>query len=127
MPQVLWIWDMLSLRQVALIINLTSIKSVRWNPIRPGQLAFSSGNGSIYLWSGELSGTSLLSKEENENHERPYDFKRSLNDLEENNWDPKEVNLINSTKNRALIQGGTSEVVEVPSGKFYFLRKILSN
>ncbi|KAJ3304502.1 WD repeat-containing protein wrap73 [Kappamyces sp. JEL0829] len=49
-PLVLWIWDVAQCRQIAVIQQTTSIKTVQWNPLLPDQLAFCTGNGLIYLW-----------------------------------------------------------------------------
>ena len=53
MPNVLWIWDLVNLRQVALIQQLLPIKSVHWNPVRPGLLALTCGTGHLYLWGAD--------------------------------------------------------------------------
>ncbi|KND00317.1 uncharacterized protein SPPG_04641 [Spizellomyces punctatus DAOM BR117] len=57
MPTCLWIWDLVELRQVALIQQTNPVKMVRWNPVIPDRLAFCCGNGVIYMWQGgEVNG-----------------------------------------------------------------------
>ncbi|KAJ3294247.1 WD repeat-containing protein wrap73 [Borealophlyctis nickersoniae] len=56
MPTALWIWDLVELRQVALILQANPVRFVRWNPVKPDRLAFCSGNGYIYVWGGEKGG-----------------------------------------------------------------------
>ncbi|KAJ1558724.1 WD repeat-containing protein wrap73, partial [Nowakowskiella sp. JEL0078] len=53
MPNCLWIWDILNLRQSCFIQQLLPIKVIEWNPIEPELLAFSCSNGSVYLWGGD--------------------------------------------------------------------------
>ncbi|TPX40671.1 hypothetical protein CcCBS67573_g10611 [Chytriomyces confervae] len=53
MPNVLWIWDLTTLSQVALIQQLSAIRSVAWNPVRPGVCAISCGNNYVYLWAAD--------------------------------------------------------------------------
>ena len=89
MPCTLWIFDLLNLRQVALINNLQPIRQIKWNSVIPGRLGFIStpgfsppgGNenvtGWIYLWDAKLAGE-----------------------------DP----------NTKTLDGGVCEVVEVPAG-----------
>ncbi|KAI9094894.1 hypothetical protein DFS34DRAFT_627591 [Phlyctochytrium arcticum] len=61
MPTCLWIWDMTELCQVALIHQSSPIRSVTWNPVIPGLLAFCTGNGFIYIWrGGEVNGCELV-------------------------------------------------------------------
>ncbi|KAI9356321.1 hypothetical protein DFJ73DRAFT_823870 [Zopfochytrium polystomum] len=52
MPNTLWVWDVINLRQVALIQQLTPIKSVEWNPVVPNMFAFTCGGSCIYVWGG---------------------------------------------------------------------------
>ncbi|KAI8896244.1 hypothetical protein BC833DRAFT_541597 [Globomyces pollinis-pini] len=49
-PRVLWIWDVTTLKQLAVIQQTQSISHVEWNPLNPNQLAFCCGNGLLYLW-----------------------------------------------------------------------------
>ncbi|KAI9202344.1 quinon protein alcohol dehydrogenase-like superfamily [Polychytrium aggregatum] len=60
MSQCLWIWDLVGLRQVALITQLLPIKSIKWNPVYPDQLAWCCGNGFLYLWGGETMGCEAI-------------------------------------------------------------------
>lgn len=53
MPNFLWIWDVVHLKQIALIQQLKPIERILWNPILPSSLVFSCGNGHIYSWNGE--------------------------------------------------------------------------
>ncbi|KAJ3057487.1 WD repeat-containing protein wrap73 [Rhizophlyctis rosea] len=55
MPNCLWIWNLVELRQMVLISQLQPIKIVRWNPLRPDRLAFCCGNGYVYTWN-EITG-----------------------------------------------------------------------
>ncbi|KAJ3319035.1 WD repeat-containing protein wrap73 [Boothiomyces sp. JEL0866] len=49
-PNVLWIWDMASLKQLALIQQTQPIKAVAWNPLVKERLAFCCASGLLYLW-----------------------------------------------------------------------------
>ncbi|TPX37741.1 hypothetical protein SmJEL517_g00601 [Synchytrium microbalum] len=60
MPNVLWIWNLPELRQVALVIQLNPIKSVKWSPINPQVFAFTCGTSAIYLWGGEKVGCDVV-------------------------------------------------------------------
>ncbi|KAJ3296711.1 WD repeat-containing protein wrap73 [Rhizoclosmatium sp. JEL0117] len=53
MPNALWIWDLLTLSQAALLLQLSPIKQVAWNPMIPDLCAVSCANSYIYLWSRE--------------------------------------------------------------------------
>jgi WD40 repeat protein len=50
MSNVLWIWEIATLNPVAIIINLTPIKCVQWDP-KQLRLAYCGGEGRIYIWS----------------------------------------------------------------------------
>ena len=50
MPNCLWIWDVTTLSQVALIQQMSPVKSVSWNPLNPDQLVFCCANSFVYLW-----------------------------------------------------------------------------
>ncbi|KAJ3351054.1 WD repeat-containing protein wrap73 [Entophlyctis luteolus] len=50
MPTSLWVWDLLTLSQLALIVQTMPIKEICWNPLKPGLCAISCVNGHIYLW-----------------------------------------------------------------------------
>ncbi|KAI9014635.1 hypothetical protein BC832DRAFT_589137 [Gaertneriomyces semiglobifer] len=52
MPHCLWVWDIISLRQLALLQQAHPIRCVKWNPLQPHRLAFCCGNGRVYLWEG---------------------------------------------------------------------------
>jgi WD40 repeat protein len=60
MPNVLWIWDIINMCQVALVHQLSPIKSVLWNPLKPDLLAYSCGNNFIYLWGGPSKGCDVI-------------------------------------------------------------------
>jgi hypothetical protein len=49
-PTVLWIWDLTTLKQLAVIQQTVPIRSCAWNPLLTDQLAFCTGNGLVYLW-----------------------------------------------------------------------------
>ncbi|KAI8930103.1 Quino protein amine dehydrogenase [Entophlyctis helioformis] len=59
MPTCLWIWDVSSLHQKALIMQQTPIRQVRWNPRQPDRLAFCCGTGFIYFWQADLGCESI--------------------------------------------------------------------
>lgn len=56
MPNFLWIWDVVHLKQIALIQQVKPIERILWNPILPSCLVFSCGTSHIYSWNGEGSG-----------------------------------------------------------------------
>ncbi|KAJ3258145.1 WD repeat-containing protein wrap73 [Boothiomyces macroporosus] len=49
-PNALWIWDMINLKQMALIQQTQPIKAVAWNPLVKERLAFCCASGLLYLW-----------------------------------------------------------------------------
>ncbi|KAL5033176.1 hypothetical protein BDV3_000189 [Batrachochytrium dendrobatidis] len=59
MPSTLWIWDMTTLHQIALIQQTSPIRSVKWNPRHSDRLAFCCGTGLIYLWQSDLGCESI--------------------------------------------------------------------
>jgi hypothetical protein len=60
MPNCLWIWDVIALKQVALIQQLSPIQHVMWNPLMPESLAYSCGGSHIYIWAGETVGCDAI-------------------------------------------------------------------
>lgn len=50
MMETLWIWDMVEMRQAALIQQTRPIKFVKWNPTDPKRFAFNCSTGFIYIW-----------------------------------------------------------------------------
>ncbi|TPX54644.1 hypothetical protein SeMB42_g00189 [Synchytrium endobioticum] len=60
MPNVLWIWNLPELRQVALIIQLHAIKTAKWSPMQPECLVFTCGTSALYLWGGEKVGCDVV-------------------------------------------------------------------
>jgi hypothetical protein len=56
MPNFLWIWDVVHLKQIALIYQMRPIERILWNPILPSSLVFTCGGGHIYCWNGEALG-----------------------------------------------------------------------
>ena len=60
MPNCLWIWDIIQLRQVALIQQLNPITMILWNPIKPENLLFSTGGTHLYHWTGESQGCDAI-------------------------------------------------------------------
>lgn len=60
MPCVLWIWDIMEVKQIALIQQLAPIQSVLWNPLVPGSLVFTCGGSHVYSWSGETLGCDAI-------------------------------------------------------------------
>ncbi|TRM66438.1 quinon protein alcohol dehydrogenase-like superfamily [Schizophyllum amplum] len=62
-PNVMYIYDfpsdgapLLQPKLRTVIMNNKAVLHARWNPIRPGNLAFCSGERSVYLWSDEWVG-----------------------------------------------------------------------
>ena len=58
-PTVLWVWDIATCKQIALIQQTSAIKSVFWNPIVPEQLAFSCSTGMVYLWESNFGSDAI--------------------------------------------------------------------
>lgn len=56
MPNVLWIWDIPKLRLATVLLQLSPIKTVAWDPTQ-SRLALCTGTNKIYMWSpkGSLS------------------------------------------------------------------------
>lgn len=59
MPTALWIWDVMEVRQIALIQQLSPVREATWSPLHPGRLAYVCGNGYLYLWEAELGCESI--------------------------------------------------------------------
>jgi hypothetical protein len=54
MPTILWVWDVSTQAQVALIVQKLPIKVARWQPDTPANspvLIYCSGNSTIFTWS----------------------------------------------------------------------------
>ena len=60
MPNCLWIWDIIQLRQIALIQQLAPIQHVMWNPLVPESLVYSCGGTHVYSWNGESVGADAI-------------------------------------------------------------------
>ncbi|KAJ3275834.1 WD repeat-containing protein wrap73 [Terramyces sp. JEL0728] len=58
-PNVLWIWDAVTLKQTALIQQTQSIKAVAWNPLVKERLAFCCASGILYLWEQGLGSDAI--------------------------------------------------------------------
>ena len=49
-PNIIWIWDIHTLRLTTLLIQLAPVKSMAWSP-RSEFLFFSTGNSRLLIWS----------------------------------------------------------------------------
>jgi hypothetical protein len=56
MPNVLWIWDVPKLKLAAILVQLSPIRTVEWDP-KQSRLALCTGTNKVYMWSpkGSLS------------------------------------------------------------------------
>lgn len=50
MPNTLWIWDVLTLKLATVLIQISSIKAIEWDPVQD-RLALCTGNNKLYFWS----------------------------------------------------------------------------
>ena len=60
MPNFLWIWDVVHLKQIALIYQTRPIERILWNPILPSSLIFTCGSSHIYSWNGTSKGCDAM-------------------------------------------------------------------
>jgi hypothetical protein len=61
MPNCLWIWDIIQLKQIALIQQIHPIQTVCWNPLVPEMLAWNClGSSHLYTWKGEKEGCDAI-------------------------------------------------------------------
>ncbi len=71
MPSCLWLFDMVNLRQNALIMQATSrdaIRCVAWNPVYPDQFVFLSSKTSGVSASTDEGGKNVMGRTENKSH-----------------------------------------------------------
>ena len=50
MPTAVWVWSMAELRLTALLLQMSPVKDISWDPTQP-RLAIATGNSRLYLWS----------------------------------------------------------------------------
>ena len=50
MPNAVWIWDVTLLKLSVVLINLSAVKDLQWDPVQP-RLALCTNSNKLYLWS----------------------------------------------------------------------------
>lgn len=50
MPNVVWIWDVTTLKLSVLLVHMSTVKCIQWDPTKP-RLAICTNNHHVYLWS----------------------------------------------------------------------------
>jgi hypothetical protein len=53
-PNVIYIRDLKQLKLIAIVQQLDTIKSIKWNPVNPDQLCFCCSTGLIYIWERDI-------------------------------------------------------------------------
>lgn len=133
MPTTLFIFDLIALRQVAVIQNLLPIKTVSWNPVsQHPQLVFSCVapvipvggdveqiSGWVYVWEGIMASKESAAVEadgsvEHEGNEENEDSENTEN----NSGNLPSKHKHEHSHSSSLIGGGVCEVIEVPAVNF---------
>jgi WD40 repeat protein len=52
MPHAVWIWDVLSASLAAVLVHISSVRSLAWSPAGD-YLAVGTGNSRVYVWTAE--------------------------------------------------------------------------
>lgn len=57
MPHAVWVWDVTAATLTAVLLHLSSIRSMAWSPTE-GHLAVTTGGGRVYMWTA--TGSSIV-------------------------------------------------------------------